>query len=91
MPSQCLAPIATRKTTREDFIHRIWQFDLAFQPQTGRLQDYSRRSFTACGGVPSYRGAAAANILTSTDFQDISFIVDGIAALMAAGSPTKQP
>ncbi len=68
-----------------------WMADLESEYKSQELQDRSRRVFTTCGGAPSYRGAAAANVLTSMGFQDVSFIDGGMAALMAAGSPTKQP
>jgi len=43
------------------------------------------------GGTPSYRGAAAANVLTSMGFRNVSFIDGGMAALTAAGSKTIKP
>ncbi len=68
-----------------------WMADLESEYRSPELQDRSRRIFTSCGGAPSYRGAAAANVLTSMGFQNVQFIDGGMAALIAAGSSTKQP
>ena len=68
-----------------------WMADLESEYRSRDLQDRQRRIFTTCGGAPSYRGAAAANVLTSMGFQNVQFIDGGMAALIAAGSPTKQP
>lgn len=67
-----------------------WMADLESEYRSQELQNRSRRIFTTCGGAPSYRGAAAANVLTSMGFLDVSFIDGGMAALLAAGSSTKQ-
>ena len=68
-----------------------WMADLESQYRSQELQNRSRRIFTTCGGAPSYRGAAAANVLTSMGFQNVSFIDGGMAALIAAGSTTTEP
>ncbi|RBW61126.1 rhodanese-like domain-containing protein [Ruegeria sp. A3M17] len=68
-----------------------WMADLESEYRSQELQDRGRRIFTTCGGAPSYRGAAAANVLTAMGFQNVQFIDGGMAALIAAGSSTKQP
>lgn len=68
-----------------------WMADLESEYRSQDLQDRSRRIFTTCGGAPSYRGAAAANVLTSMGFKNVSFIDGGMAALIAAGSTTIDP
>ena len=68
-----------------------WMADLESQYRSQELQNRSRRIFTTCGGAPSYRGAAAANVLTSMGFKNVSFIDGGMAALIAAGSTTTEP
>ncbi|UWQ92300.1 hypothetical protein K3727_05740 [Rhodobacteraceae bacterium M382] len=68
-----------------------WMADLESDYRSPELQDRSRRIFTTCGGAPSYRGAAAANVLTTMGFENVSFIDGGMAALIAAGSETVQP
>jgi rhodanese-related sulfurtransferase len=44
---------------------------------------------TTCGGLPSYRGASAANVLTRMGFTDASFVDGGMAALISAGITIK--
>jgi len=66
-----------------------WMADLESNYKSNELQDRSRRIFTTCGGAPSYRGAAAANVLTAMGFDYVQFIDGGMAAMIAAGSPTQ--
>ncbi len=68
-----------------------WMADLESEYKSQDLQDRTRRIFTTCGGAPSYRGAAAANTLTSMGFEKVQFIDGGMAAMVAAGSPIKIP
>ena len=68
-----------------------WMADLESDYRSQELQDRSRRIFTTCGGSPSYRGAAAANVLTSMGFLNVQFIDGGMAAMLAAGSSVKKP
>lgn len=65
-----------------------WMADLDSEYKSPELQDRSRRILTTCGGAPSYRGAAAANVLTRMGFTNVSFVDGGMAALMAAGIAT---
>ncbi|WP_367647202.1 hypothetical protein [Ruegeria arenilitoris] len=53
-----------------------WMADLESEYRSSELQDRTRTIFTTCGRAPSYRGAAAANVLTSMEFQHVRF-VDG--------------
>ncbi|MGV6803034.1 MAG: rhodanese-like domain-containing protein [Ruegeria sp.] len=68
-----------------------WMADLESEYRCSDLQDRSRRVFTTCGGAPSFRGAAAANVLTSMGFSDVSFVDGGMAALIAEGLPLEKP
>ena len=68
-----------------------WMADLESEYRSAKLQDRSCRIFTTCGGAPSYRGAAAANVLTSMGFENVAFVDGGMAALMKAGLETKPP
>ena len=68
-----------------------WMADQESEYRSSELQDRSQRIFTTCGGSPSYRGAAAANVLTAMGFKDVSFVDGGMAALLAAGIQTKEP
>ena len=68
-----------------------WMADLESEYRCPELQDRTTTIFTTCGGAPSYRGAAAANILTSMGFKNVRFVDGGMAALIKAGSPTQQP
>lgn len=68
-----------------------WMADQESEYRSSELQDRSQRIFTTCGGSPSYRGAAAANVLTAMGFKDVSFVDGGMAALLAAGIQTKAP
>jgi rhodanese-related sulfurtransferase len=65
--------------------------DLESDYRSMELQDRSRRILTTCGGSPSYRGAAAANVLTRMGFTDVSFVDGGMAALLDAGIVTRKP
>ena len=67
-----------------------WMADLESEYRSQELQDRSRQILTTCGGSPSYRGAAAANILTSMGFENVKFIDGGMAAMLASGSPVMQ-
>lgn len=44
----------------------------------------------APGRAPSYRGAAAANVLTSMGFQHVRFVDGGMAALINARATTQR-
>ena len=66
-----------------------WMADLESEYRSQELQDRTRRILTTCGGAPSYRGAAAANVLTRMGFTDVSFVDGGMAALISAGITTK--
>ena len=68
-----------------------WMADLESDYRSADLQDRSRRILTTCGGAPSYRGAAAANVLTSMGFANVAFVDGGMAALIEAGLETKPP
>ena len=68
-----------------------WMADKESEYRSSELQDRSKRIFTTCGGSPSYRGAAAVNVLTAMGFKDVSFVDGGMAALLAAGIQTKAP
>ncbi len=68
-----------------------WMADRENEYRSLDLQDRSQRIFTTCGGSPSYRGAAAANVLTAMGFNDVSYVDGGMAALLAAGVQTKAP
>jgi len=68
-----------------------WMADLECEYRSPDLQDRTRRILTTCGGAPSYRGAAAANVLTSMGFENVSFIDGGMAALLEAGITTHRP
>jgi rhodanese-related sulfurtransferase len=68
-----------------------WMADRESEYRSSELQDRSIRIFTTCGGSPSYRGAAAANVLTAMGFKDVSFVDGGMTALLAAGIQTKAP
>jgi rhodanese-related sulfurtransferase len=68
-----------------------WMADLESDYRSMELQDRSRRILTTCGGSPSYRGAAAANVLTRMGFTDVSFVDGGMAALLDAGIVTRKP
>lgn len=68
-----------------------WMADLSSEYRSPELQDRTRRILTTCGGAPSYRGAAAANVLTSMGFEQVAFVDGGMAALIESGSETKQP
>lgn len=67
-----------------------WMADLESDYRSMDLQDRSQKVFTTCGGAPSYRGAAAANVLTSMGFKNVFFVDGGMIALLAAGSPTNK-
>jgi rhodanese-related sulfurtransferase len=68
-----------------------WMADKDCEYRSSDLQDRSKRIFTTCGGSPSYRGAAAANVLTAMGSKDVSFVDGGMAALLAAGIETNAP
>ena len=68
-----------------------WMADLESEYRSPKLQDRTKTIFTTCGGAPSYRGAAAANVLTAMGFKNVRFVDGGMAALIKAGSPTQQP
>lgn len=68
-----------------------WMADLESAYKSAALQDRTRRVITTCGGAPSYRGAAAANVLTRMGFTNVSFVDGGMAALLDAGIATRKP
>ena len=68
-----------------------WMADLESAYRSPELQDRGKTIFTTCGGAPSYRGAAAANVLTSMGFKHVRFVDGGMAALIEAGSPCQRP
>ena len=68
-----------------------WMADLESEYRSPELQDRARRIITTCGMAPSYRGAAAANVLTSMGFTNVAFVDGGMAALLEAGLKTRQP
>ncbi len=65
-----------------------WMADLESAYRDGALQDRTQRIFTTCGGAPSFRGAAAANVLTSMGFENVSFVDGGMASLIEEGMIT---
>ncbi len=67
-----------------------WMADLESEYRSSELQDRTRTIFTTCGGAPSYRGAAAANVLTSMGFQHVRFVDGGMEALINAGATTQR-
>ena len=70
-----------------------WKADLEIDEEyrERELQDRSRRIITTCGFSPCYRGASAANLLTEMGFSNVSYVDDGMKALLAAGLPTSKP
>ncbi len=68
-----------------------WMADLESEYRSPELQDRTETIFTTCGGAPSYRGAAAANVLTSMGLKHVRFVDGGMAALVNAGAATRQP
>ena len=68
-----------------------WMADLENEYRSPELQDRNRTIFTTCGGAPSYRGAAAANVLTEMGFKRVRFVNGGMAALIKAGAVTQKP
>ncbi|PSL21385.1 rhodanese-like domain-containing protein [Shimia abyssi] len=68
-----------------------WMADLESEYRSPKLQDRTKTIFTTCGGAPSYRGAAAANVLAAMGFKNARFVDGAMAALIKARSPTQQP
>ena len=68
-----------------------WKADLEV-PEEYRepeLQDRSRRIITTCGSPPCYRGASAANLLTTMGFTNVSYVEGAMKALLDAGLSTE--
>jgi len=63
------------------------EFDKAYREP--ELQDRSRRILATCGSSPCYRGASAANLLREMGFTNVSYVDDGMKALLAKGLPTE--
>ena len=68
-----------------------WKADLEIDEEyrEPELQDRSRRIITTCGSSPCYRGAEAANLLTTMGFSNVSYVEGAMKALLAAGLPTE--
>ncbi len=67
-----------------------WKADLEIDEQwrETKLQDRYRQIITTCGSSPCYRGAKAANLLTTMGFSNVCYVDGGMQALLAAGIPT---
>jgi rhodanese-related sulfurtransferase len=68
-----------------------WKADqeIDIQYREAELQDRNRQIITTCGLSPCYRGAKAANLLTTMGFSNVCYVDGGMQALLAAGIPTR--